>query len=183
MKKEYQSIIKRNTFFACTLDSERIPLNKLKQRHKWLDVTPYADSGRSYAKRPFPSRASALFLFYLHITVYFILFSLFQFFEDKRNKNGLSGLFTVDRIFQWSYWPYQFNEEYIMPKTDSSAGRPRRSYRSSRNCLRQSWRKAISATGTNCPRNGALAECSFGVSRSSVPRSHPCPCRKRAPRK
>ena len=56
-EKEYQSIIKRNTFFACTLDSERIPLNKLKQRHKWLDVTPYADSGRSYAERPFPSRA------------------------------------------------------------------------------------------------------------------------------
>ena len=39
--------------------------------------------------------------------------------------------------------------------------------RSSRNASGNSWRKAISATGTNCPRNGPLAE-SFGVSRSSV---------------
>ena len=38
-----------------------------------------------------------------------------------------------------------------MPKTDSSAGRPRRSYQKLTERLRQ-----FMATGTNCPRNGPL---------------------------
>ena len=55
-----------------------------------------------------------------------------------------------------------------MPKTDSSAGRPRRSYQKLTERLRQFMEEGHFRDGDKLPPgNGALAE-SFGVSRSSV---------------
>ena len=55
-----------------------------------------------------------------------------------------------------------------MPKTDSSAGRPRRSYQKLTERLRQFMEEGHFRDGDKLPPERALAE-SFGVSRSSVP--------------
>lgn len=57
-----------------------------------------------------------------------------------------------------------------MPKTDSSAGRPRRSYQKLTERLRQFMEEGHFRDGDKLPPERALAE-SFGVSRSSVPRT------------
>ena len=54
-----------------------------------------------------------------------------------------------------------------MPKTDSSAGRPRRSYQKLTERLRQFMEEGHFRDGDKLPPERALAE-SFGVSRSSV---------------
>ena len=54
-----------------------------------------------------------------------------------------------------------------MPKTDSSAGRPRRSYQKLTERLRQFMAEGHFRDGDKLPPERALAE-SFGVSRSSV---------------
>lgn len=73
----------------------------------------------------------------------------------------------VGRIFQWSHWPYQFSKECIIPKTDSSIGRPRRSYQKLTECLRQFMKEDHFRDGGELPPGRAPTE-SFGVSRGST---------------
>ena len=61
-----------------------------------------------------------------------------------------------------------------MPKTDSSAGRPRRSYQKLTERLRQFMEEGHFRDGDKLPPERALAE-SFGVSRSSVRVLNCCP--------
>lgn len=69
-----------------------------------------------------------------------------------------------------------------MPKTDSSAGRPRRSYQKLTERLRQFMEEGHFRDGDKLPpeRGPCRILRRFPQQR---PRSHPCPCRKRAPRK